>query len=168
MRLLTSGFFHESIPYSPRIHDLKHFWILFRIRGNIRFWMLFRGVWYPAGLCSAGSDTPQDFVKQGIRPRRTLFCGVSDPAEQVYAIKSTQICHCSAGSDTPQDLVLRGLIPRRVLFCGVWYPARLSSAGSDTPQGLVLRGLITRRILFCGVSDPTGKLRPRRTRQKCF
>jgi hypothetical protein len=42
--------------------------------------MLFRGVWYPAVLCSAGSDTPQDFVEQGIRPCRTLFCGVSDPA----------------------------------------------------------------------------------------
>ncbi len=54
------------------------------------------------------------------------------------------------------------------LFCRVWHPARLSSAGSDTPQGLVLRGLIPRRILFCGVSDPTGKLRPRRTRQKKF
>ncbi len=85
--------------------------------------MLFRGVWYPAELCSAGSDTPQDFVYRGIRPRRTLFCGVSDPAEQVYAIKCTQLCHCSAGSDTPQGLVLQGLIPRRILFCGVSDPA---------------------------------------------
>ncbi len=84
--------------------------------------MLFRGVWYPTGLCSAGSDTPQDFVKRVIRPRRTLFCGVSDPAEQVYAIKcmyTTLPRLSSAGSDTPQDLVLRGLIPRRILFCGV-------------------------------------------------
>ncbi len=109
--------------------------------------MLFCGVWYPAGLCSAGSDTPQDFVKWGIRPCRALFWGVSGPAEQVYAIKCAQLCHCSAGSDTPQVLVLRG---------------------SDTPQGLVLRGLIPRRILFCGVSDPAGKLRPRRTRRKSF
>ncbi len=52
-------------------------------------------------------------------------------------------------------LVLRGLIPRK-----------LGSAGSDTPQDLVLRGLVPHRILFCGVSDPTGKLRPRRIRQK--
>jgi hypothetical protein len=77
------------------------------------------------------------------------------------------------------NVVPRGLIPRRTsvcykmyttlpLFCGVWYPARLSSAGCDTPQGLVLRGLIPRRILFCGLSDPAGKLRPRRTRQKSF
>jgi hypothetical protein len=81
--------------------------------------------------CSTGSDTPQDFVKQGIRPRprRTLFCGVSDPAEQVYAIKYTQICHCSAGPDTLQDLVLRGVIPRRVLFCGVLYPTGFCSVG---------------------------------------
>ncbi len=85
--------------------------------------MLFRGVWYPAGLCSAGSNTPQDFVKRGIISRRTLFCGVSDPAEQVYAIKCTQLCHCSAGPDTPQDLGLRGLIPRRIFFCEVSDPA---------------------------------------------
>jgi hypothetical protein len=81
--------------------------------------MLFCGVWYPAGLWSAGSDTPQNFVKRGIRPRRMLFCGVSDLAEQVSAIKCTQLCHSSAGSDTPQDLAPWGLIPRRILFCGV-------------------------------------------------
>ncbi len=85
--------------------------------------MLIHGVWYPAGLCSVGSDTPQDFVKRGIRPRRTsvcykmyttrpLFCGVWYPARL-----------CSAGYDTPQGLVLRGLIPRRILFCGVSDPA---------------------------------------------
>ncbi len=74
--------------------------------------MLFCRVWCPAGLCSAGSDTPQNFVKQGIRPRRLLFCGVSDLAEQVSAIKCKQIYHCSAGSDTQQDLVPWGLIPQ--------------------------------------------------------
>jgi hypothetical protein len=86
--------------------------------------MLFRRVWYHAGLCSGGSNTPQVFVKRDIRPHRTLFYGVSDPAEQVYAIKCTQLCHCSAGSDTPQDFVLWGKL--------------------------------------------TGKIRPRRTRQKSF
>ncbi len=83
--------------------------------------MLFRGVWYPAEL----SFGPSTGLKR-----------VSDPAEQVYAIKCTQLCHCSTGSDTPQNLVLWGLIPRR--------------------------------IFFCGVSDPAGKLRPHRTRQKSF
>ncbi len=39
---------------------------------------LFPGVWYPAELCSAGSDTPKNFVRRSIRPRRMLFCGVSD------------------------------------------------------------------------------------------
>jgi hypothetical protein len=29
----------------------------------------------------AGSDTPQNKILQGIRPRRTRPCGVSDPAE---------------------------------------------------------------------------------------
>ncbi len=93
-------------------------------------------MWYPAEVCSAGSDTPQDFVRRSIRPRRTSFC---------FKI------HISLS-----------------LFCGVWYPGRLGSTGSDTSQDLVLRGLIPRRILFCGVSDPTGKLRPRRIKQKSF
>ncbi len=109
--------------------------------------MLFCGVWYPAGLCSVGSDTLLNFVKRGIRPSRMLYCGVSDLAEQVSAVKCTQLCQCSAGSDTPQDWVLWGLIPRRILFCGAWY---------------------SRRILFCGVSDPAGRLRPRGTRRKSF
>jgi hypothetical protein len=41
---------------------------------------LFCGVWYPARLSSAGSDTPQGLVLRGLIPRRILFCGVSDPA----------------------------------------------------------------------------------------
>ncbi len=109
--------------------------------------MLFHGVWYPVGLCSGGPDTPQDFVKRGIRPRKTL-CGVSDPAEQVYAIHK-----------------IYTTLP---LFCRVWYPARLGSVVSDTRQDLVLWGLIPRRVLFCGVSYPAGKLRPHRTRRKSF
>ncbi len=66
---------------SPRIHTLKYFRILFRIRRIFVF-----------ECCSAGSDTPHGFVKRGIRPRRTLFCGVSDPAG-----------HCSAVYQTPQN-----------------------------------------------------------------
>ncbi len=136
-RFVISGFFHESTPYSPRIHTLKYFWILFRIRRNIRFSMLF---WW-------GLIPSRTLFQGGLIPRRTLLSGVSDPAEQVYAIKCSQLCHCSAGSDNP---------------------ARLGSAGSDTPQGLVLRGLIPRRILFCGVSDPAGKLRPPQNQTKKF
>ncbi len=89
MRFITSAFFHESTP------------------------------WFEKKKANLTSDTPQDFVPWGLIPRWTLFCRVSDPAEQVWAIKCTQLYHCSAGSDTPQDLVLQGLIPRRVLFCGV-------------------------------------------------
>ncbi len=70
----------KSTPYSPRIHTLKYFWILFWIHRNIRFLMLFRRF-----------DTPQDFDLQGLIPRRTLLSGVSDPAG-----------HCSAGYQTPQ------------------------------------------------------------------
>ncbi len=109
---------------------MDHIFILFQIRRDICIYKLFHGVWYPAGSGSAGSDTLQDFVRQGIRPRRTLFCGVSGPAEQVSAIN----VHNSA-------IVLRGLIPRKTKFLGVWYPAGSCSAGPDTPQAFVLRGI---------------------------
>ncbi len=90
-------------------------------------------MWYPAELCSAGSDTPQDFVRQSTRSHRMLFCRVSDPIVQASAIKYTHLCYCSEGSDTPQDLVLWGLIPRRILFCSVGYLTRFCSAGYQTP-----------------------------------
>ncbi len=62
-----------------RIHTLKYFWILFWIYGDICIQNLFPGVGHPARLCSAGSDTPQDFDRRGIMPSRMLICGVSDP-----------------------------------------------------------------------------------------
>jgi hypothetical protein len=67
----------------------------------------------PAELCSAGSDTPQDFVRRSIRPRRMLFCSASDPAEQAVCYK---------------------IYTSLSLFCGVLHPVRLGSAGCDTPQ----------------------------------
>jgi hypothetical protein len=110
-------------------------------RGVIARSTLFCWVGYPAGLCSAGSDTPQDFVRRSIRPRRTLFYGVSDPADQASTINHTHLCHCSAGSDTKQALVPRGLLPCRILFYGVWNLAGFCSAGSDTSQDFVLWGI---------------------------
>ncbi len=93
----------------------------YRIRGDICIQKLFSGVWYPAILCSSGSDTPQGIVRQGIRPHRTLFCGVSDPAEQASDIKCTQVCHCSEG---------------------FWYTPGLNSARSDTLQDFFLGGVL--------------------------
>ncbi len=43
---------------------------------------LFCGVRYPAEQCPAGPDTPLNKVLQGIRPRGTKSCGVSNPMEQ--------------------------------------------------------------------------------------
>jgi hypothetical protein len=42
-----------------------------------RFCLILRGLNLPVG-----SDTPQNKILRGIRPRRTRSCGVSDPAEQ--------------------------------------------------------------------------------------
>jgi hypothetical protein len=41
---------------------------------------------------SVGSDTPQNKILKGIRPRRTRSCGISDPAEPSLA-----------GYQTPQN-----------------------------------------------------------------
>jgi hypothetical protein len=101
----------------------------------------------PWGLnLPAESDTPQNKILQGIRPRRTRSCWVSgppelslagylsDPAEQwqscVHFIADT----CYARSDTRQNNIVWGLIPRLTKFCGVSYPAEHSPAGYRTPQ----------------------------------
>jgi hypothetical protein len=105
--------------------------------------MLFCGIWYPAGLCSAGYDTPQDFVLRGLIPRRTLL----------------------SGYQTLHDIVLRGIRPHRKsvcykmyttlpLFCWVWYPARLSSAGSDTENEILVANF---SLNFRSVPKVTGK-----------
>jgi hypothetical protein len=79
-----------------------------------------------------GSDTQQNKILRGIRPRRTRSCGVSDPAEPNLA-----------GYQTPQNndrdmyilykrLVLRGLILRLTKCCGVSGPEEQSSARYHT------------------------------------
>jgi hypothetical protein len=64
----------------------------------------------------AGSDTPQNKILQGIRPRRTRPCGVSDPAEQWQSCVHFIAYTCSAASDTPQINVLRGIKHRGTTF----------------------------------------------------
>jgi hypothetical protein len=60
-------FFHESTPYGPLIHTLKHFRILIQILGDIQISKLFCGVSDPAehkkkisdkGLFKLGSYMP--------------------------------------------------------------------------------------------------------------
>jgi hypothetical protein len=97
-------------------------------------------VWYPAELCSVGSDTPQDFVRQCIRPHRTLFCGVSDPTEQASAIKHTHLCHCSAGSDTPQDTFGKSFACINYTTQGLYYPCLKKH--QSWKWFFVLRGMI--------------------------
>ncbi len=97
-------------------------------------------MWYPAELCSVGSDTPQDFVRQCIRPHRTLFCGVSDPTEQASAIKHTHLCHCSAGSDTPQDTFGKSFACINYTTQGLYYPCLKKH--QSWKWFFVLRGMI--------------------------
>ena len=78
------------------------------------FCLVLRGLNLPAG-----SDAPQNKILQGIRSRRTKFCGVSDPAEQWQSCVHFIAYTCSAGSDSPLNKVLRGIRPRGTKSCGV-------------------------------------------------
>ncbi len=113
---------------------------------NCKLSKLFRLVLLGLNL-PAGSDTLQNKILRGIRPRRTRSCGVSDstelslagvsnPAEQwqscVHFIADTY----SARSDTPQT-------------CGVWYPAQQSPAGYQTLWGIKPCGTTSKYEYFC-------------------
>ena len=78
------------------------------------FCLVLRGLNLPAG-----SDTPQNNILLGIRPRRTKSCGVSDPAELSLAGYQTPQNNGRVVHILYQTLVLRGLIPRRTTSCGV-------------------------------------------------
>ena len=72
MRLLTSGFFHESIVPGPWIHMLKYFRKYFRFRGDIHKIRFF---------CS-------DFW--GTLPEKQLISGYCDPEINWFPSKNTQ------------------------------------------------------------------------------
>jgi hypothetical protein len=84
-------------------------------------------VWYSTEQNPAGYQTPQNNTLQGIRPRRTKFCWISDPAVQCQSCVHFIVYTCSAGPDTPQNSVLRGLIPCLTKSCGVSDPAEQHS-----------------------------------------
>jgi hypothetical protein len=83
---------------------------------------------------AAVSNTQQNKILRGIRPRRRIPCGVSDPAEQWQSCVHFIAYTCSAGSDTPQNNVLRG-------------PIQIP-AGYQTPRNKVLRGIKPRETTF--------------------
>ncbi len=103
---------------------------------------LFCRVWYPARISSAGSDTPQSLVLQGLIPRKILLCGVSDPAGKVKPRRTRWNCFESL------PFSLKGHFSKIVCMCKLHYLRHigsmlkeppiwkffLCSAGSDTPQ----------------------------------
>ncbi len=101
---------------------------------------LFCGVWYPARLSSAGSDTPQGLVLWGLIPRRILFCGVLDPAGKLRPRRTRR------KSFERLPFSLKGHFSNIVCMYKLHYPRHdpclksplsesfLCSAGSDTPQ----------------------------------
>jgi hypothetical protein len=102
----------------------------------------------PRGLnLPAGSDTPQNKILWGIKPRRTRSCVVSDREELGLARYQTQQNNDRDVYFLQQILVLRGLIPRRTMFCR-----------PDAPPNTVLQGIRPRGTKFCGVSNPGEQL----------
>ncbi len=103
---------------------------------------LFCGVWYPARLCSAGSDTPQALVLRGLIPRRIFFSGVSDPAGKLRPRRTRW------KSFETLPFSLKGHFSKIGCMCKLHYPRHigfmlkepptwkfcLCSAGSDTLQ----------------------------------
>ncbi len=87
-------------------------------------------------FCSPGFDTPQDFVKQSIRPCRTSGC---------YKMYTTLPLFCRVWY--PSRLSSVGSDTRRILFCEVWYPVGFCFAGVSDPTGK-LRPRGTRRKSF--------------------
>ncbi len=108
----------------------------------------------------AGSDTPQNKILRGIRPRRTRSWGVSDPTELSLAGYQTPQNNGRVVYILQQTLVLQGLIPaeqrpaslirRLTKSCGVSDPpAEQSPAAYQTPlRNKVLRGIKPRRTTF--------------------
>jgi hypothetical protein len=71
----------------------------------------------PRGLIlPAGSDTPQNKILRGIRPRGINSCRKSDPAKQWPSSVHFIADACSAGSGTPQNNVPRGIKPQGTTF----------------------------------------------------
>jgi hypothetical protein len=99
------------------------------------------GVWYPARLSSAGSDTQQGLVLRGLIPPRILFCRVSDPADKLRP------CRTRRKSFESLPFSLKGHFLKIVCMYKLHFPRHigfmlkepylkffLCSPGSDTPQ----------------------------------
>jgi hypothetical protein len=99
------------------------------------FCLILRGLNLPVR-----SDTLQNKILRGIRPRRKRSCWVSDPAEPILAgyqtpqnnDRNVYILKHNLVLRAPQNNILRGLILRLTKFCGVSDPAEQSSAGYQT------------------------------------
>jgi hypothetical protein len=103
---------------------------------------LFCGVWYPARLSSAGSNTPQGLVLRGLIPRRILFYGVSDPADKLRPRRTRRKSFESLPFSLKEHFskivcMFKLNFPRHIGFMlkepPIWN-FFLCSAGSETPQ----------------------------------
>ncbi len=88
---------------------------------------LFCGVWYPARLSSAGSDTPQGLVLRGLIPRRVLFCGISDPAGKLRPSRTRR------KSFESLPISLKGHFLKIVFMYKLHYPRHKGSIIKEPP-----------------------------------
>ncbi len=106
---------------------------------------LFCGVWYPARLSSAGSDTTQGLVLRGLIPCRILYCGVSDPAGKLRPRRTRR------KSFESLPFTLKGLFSKIGCMYKLHYPRHIGFMLKEPPIWnffCVLRGLIPRRTTF--------------------
>jgi hypothetical protein len=110
--------------------------------------MLFCGVLDPAEQASyinlshwsAGSDTPQDLVPQGLIPSRTLFCGVSDPTGKLRP------CRIRRQSFESLSFSLKGHFSKIVSMYKLHYPRHIVSMLKEPPF---------LKMVFCSVGYDT-------------
>ncbi len=120
-------FFHESTPYGPLIHTLKHFRILVRIHGDIQISKLFCGVSDPTehkkNVQIGGSLSMNPIcLGQCSLYMQTIFekCPFKENGKLSKLFRLVlRGLNLPAGSDTPQNKILRGIRLRRTRPCGV-------------------------------------------------
>ncbi len=110
------------------------------IKGNGKLSKLFCLILRGLNL-SEGSNAPQNKILQGIRPRRTRSCRVSDQVELSLVGYQTLQNNGRVVYISQQTHVLQGLITYRTISCGAWYPTLQSPVEYHTPRNKVLRGI---------------------------
>jgi hypothetical protein len=104
---------------------------------------LFCGVWYPARLSSAGSDTPHGLVLRGLIPRRIFFCGVSNPAGKLRPHRTRR------KSFESLLFSLKGHFSKIVCIYKLHYPRHIGFMLKESPIWKICLFCVPRGLIHC-------------------